>query len=178
LKILSDGCDLPKNIDIHNREVFEWDNHYRNLNKVLNLYSSQIDSKLISIVVPVYNEEKTIKKVLEQLPKNKFVEVILIDDHSTDNSLDEINKAINVNMIKLIKHKRNLGYGSAILTGINHATGYVVVTMDSDGQHRPEDIFYLIEPIFAKNADITIGSRYCGTYNYRLPVSTRLVVLI
>ena len=123
---------------------------------------------------PVYNEEKTIRKLLEQLPKNKSIEIILVDDHSTDNSLNEIKKAKNVNRIKVIKHERNQGYSSALLTGINHATGYIVVTMDSDGQHSPEDIFYLVNPIFAKEADITIGSRYCGTYNYSLPVSTRL----
>ena len=74
----------------------------------------------------------------------------------------------------MIKHEKNQGYGSALLTGINHAKGHIVVTMDSDGQHHPEDLFNLVNPIFKKEADITIGSRYYGTYNYRLPVATRL----
>ena len=174
MKILNDTSEVSDYDGNKNRESFEWDTHYRYLNEVLDLFSSRIDSKLLSIVIPVFNEEKTIRKVLEQLPKNKSIEIILVDDHSTDNSLDEIKKAKNVNRINLIRHEKNQGYGSALLTGINHATGYIVVTMDSDGQHRPEDIFYLVNPIFTKKADITIGSRYYGTYNYRLPVSTRL----
>ena len=174
MKILKDNNKVLANIDNKNQDFFEWDTHYRNLNKVLDLYSSRIDSKLLSIVIPVYNEEKTIRKVLEQLPKNKLIEIILVDDHSTDNSLDEIKKAKNVNKVRVIRHEKNKGYGSALLTGIKHATGYIVVTMDSDGQHRPEDIFYLVNPIFKKEADITVGSRYSGTYNYRLPISTRL----
>ena len=174
MKILNDNSEVSANLGYKNRGLFEWDTHYQNLNKILDLFSSRIDSKLLSIVIPVYNEEKTIRKVLEELPKNKSIEIILVDDHSTDNSLDEIKKAKNLNRIKVIKHEKNQGYGSALLTGINHATGDIIVTMDSDGQHCPEDIFYLINPIFTKEADITIGSRYHGTYNYRLPVSTRL----
>jgi len=174
LKILKEDRQFSSHTGNKNREFFEWDTQYRNLNEILDLFSSRIDSKLLSIVIPVYNEEKTIKKVLEQLPKNKSIEIILVDDHSTDNSLNEINKAKNANKIKVIRHEKNQGYGSALLTGINQATGLIVVTMDSDGQHRPEDIFYLVNPIFKKEADITIGSRYCGTYNYRLPLATRL----
>lgn len=174
MKILNDSSEVSTYPVKENRDFFEWDTRYQYLNKVLDLFSSRIDSKLLSIVIPVYNEEETIRTILEQLPKNREIEIILVDDHSTDNSLNEIKKAKNVNRIKVIKHERNLGYGSALLTGINHATGYIVVTMDSDGQHRPEDIFYLVNPIFKKEADITVGSRYYGTYNYRLPVSTRL----
>ena len=174
MKILNNSSEVSAHIENKNRDFFEWDTRYQSLNKVLDLFSSRIDSKLISIVIPVYNEEKTIRKILEKLPKNESIEIILVDDHSTDNSLDEIKKAKDVNRVRVIRHEKNQGYGSALLTGINHATGYIVVTMDSDGQHRPEDIFYLVNPIFKKEADITVGSRYYGTYNYRLPVSTRL----
>ncbi|MHA2290185.1 MAG: glycosyltransferase family 2 protein, partial [Promethearchaeota archaeon] len=158
----------------NNREFLEWDTNYRNLDEILGKFSSRTQSKLLSIVIPVYNEEKTIKKVLEQLPKNVSIEIILVDDHSTDNSLDEIKKAKNVNRVKIINHAVNRGYGSAILTGIKNATGHIVITMDSDGQHRPEDIYYLVAPIFENLADVTVGSRYRGTYNYRLPIATRL----
>ena len=174
MKILNDSSEVSVDTGNKNQDSFEWDTDYRYLNEVLDSFSSRIDSKLLSIVIPVYNEEKTIRKVLEQLPKNKSIEIILVDDHSSDNSLDEIEKAKIVNKVRVIRHEKNQGYGSALLTGINHATGYIVVTMDSDGQHRPEDIFYLVNPIFKKEADITVGSRYYGTYNYRLPVSTRL----
>ena len=171
---MNESSEVSVDAGNKNRDSFEGDTDYRYLNEVLDSFSSRIDSKLLSIVIPVYNEEKTIRKVLEQLPKNKSIEIILVDDHSSDNSLDEIEKAKIVNKVRVIRHEKNQGYGSALLTGINHATGYIVVTMDSDGQHRPEDIFYLVNPIFKKEADITVGSRYYGTYNYRLPVSTRL----
>ena len=174
MKILNNSSEISAHTGNENRDIFKWDTHYQYLNKVLDLFSSRIDSKLLSIVIPVYNEEKTIRKVLEQLPTNKSIEIILVDDHSTDNSLDEIEKAKNVAEVRVIRHEKNKGYGSALLTGINHATGYIVVTMDSDGQHHPEDLFYLVNPIFKKEADITVGSRYYGTYNYRLPLSTRL----
>ena len=129
---------------------------------------------LISIVLPVYNEEKTIKFILEKLPKNNIIEVIVIDDNSFDDSLNEIKKAKYNSQIKIIKHRKNRGYGGALLSGIKKANGQIIVTMDSDGQHRPEDISKLITPILNQEADIAIGSRYKGSYDYELPVSTRL----
>jgi len=122
----------------------------------------------------MYNEEHTIGKVLGNLPKGKLIEIIVVDDHSTDNSLEEINKVNGKNEIQVIKHKENRGYGAAIVTGIKNARGRVLVTMDSDGQHSPYDILAMIKPIFEGEADYTIGSRYLGSYFYKLPVSTRL----
>lgn len=129
---------------------------------------------LISIILPMYNEEKTIREILESLPKNKSIEIIVVDDHSTDSSVKEVEEAKKYRDIALFKHKKNIGYGGALLTGIQHAKGKVVVTMDSDGQHRPEDISNLIKPILDGEADYTIGSRYIGSYYYDLPVTTRL----
>jgi len=122
----------------------------------------------------MYNEEHTIGKVLDDLPKGNLIEIIVVDDHSTDNSLKEINKVNGNKEIKVISHKENKGYGAAIVTGINNARGKVLVTMDSDGQHSPYDIFAMIKPILDGEADYTIGSRYLGSYFYKLPVSTRL----
>jgi glycosyltransferase involved in cell wall biosynthesis len=128
----------------------------------------------LSIVLPLYNEEKTIKSVLDNLPSNNSVEVIVVNDHSSDNSLNEIKKVQTYKNIQVINHPKNKGYGAAILTGIKHARGEIIVTMDSDGQHSPDDILTLIKPIVNKEADYTIGSRYLGSYFYKLPVSTRL----
>lgn len=127
---------------------------------------------LLSIVIPVYNEEKTIREVLEQLPKDNQYEIVVVDDNSSDNSIQEILKVQEQNPIRLIKHNKNEGYGSALLTGIKNANGKIVLTMDADGQHRPDDIFNLIQPIIKGEADITIGSRYLGSYNYKLPIAT------
>ena len=67
-----------------------------------------------------------------------------------------------------------VGYDAALLTGFKHATGDIIVTMDSDGQHNPEEITDLIKPIINNNADFVIGSRYLGKWNYRYPLYARV----
>lgn len=143
---------------------------YEHLRKV----KTKGEKYVISIIIPVYNEEKTIRKILNDLPKNEDIEIIVIDDHSLDDSVKEIEKVRIQHDIKLIRHNKNQGYGRAILMGIKNSKGKVIVTMDSDGQHRPEDIYSLVKPILEKKADFTIGSRYLGKYHYKLPISTRL----
>jgi glycosyltransferase involved in cell wall biosynthesis len=132
------------------------------------------DKYLISIVIPVYNEDKTIYSILNNLPSKDFIEIIVIDDHSIDNSVYEIEKAQKNRKIKLYKHNTNKGYGKTILTGIENSNGKIIVTMDGDGQHSPEDIYTLVKPILDGEADYVIGSRYLGIYHYNLPLSTRI----
>ena len=129
---------------------------------------------LLTIVLPMYNEEHTIGKVLGNLPRGNSIQIIVVDDHSTDNSLQEIEIVNENNEIEVIHHKKNKGYGASILSGIERARGRVIVTMDSDGQHSPYDLLTMVKPIFDNEADYTIGSRYLGSYFYKLPVSTRL----
>jgi len=147
---------------------------YQELYNFLNLFKNDENSVLMSIILPMYNEENTIRSILEMLPKNKLIEIIIIDDNSTDNSLKEIKKVKHYNEFKIIRHLENRGYGNAIITGMRYATGDVIVSMDTDGQHNPDDIYILIKPIFEGKADYTIGSRYLGSYHYHLPVATRL----
>ncbi len=154
----------------------QFDTDFKFLFELLGRNGVKSNGALISIVIPVYNEEKSVKAVLSNLPNHESIEVIVVDDNSTDNSLKEI-KAVqgDYNLkLKIIKHKKNQGYGRALLTGIAKSTGEIILTMDSDGQHRAEDLFNLVEPILANGADITVGSRYMGTYNYKLPLSTRI----
>ena len=158
---------------IHEREQFDPD--FKSLFDLLRK-GDRPNGALVSIVIPVYNEEKSVGKVLANLPKHESIEVVVVDDHSTDDSLKKIKTAretLNLN-IKVIEHKTNQGYGKALLTGIAKSRGNIILTMDSDGQHRAGDLFNLIEPILTNTADITVGSRYMGTYNYILPVSTRI----
>lgn len=150
-----------------NLSYFEMYEHLKKIKLKNNKY-------LISIIIPVYNEEKTISKILKDLPKNNDIEIIVIDDHSKDNSVKEIEIVKKEQDITLLRHKKNQGYGRAILMGIKNSKGNIIVTMDSDGQHRPEDIYSLVKPILERNADFTIGSRYLGSYYYNLPLSTRL----
>lgn len=150
------------------------DNPFQSLYDFLEKFKKGDDQVIVSIILPMYNEEKTIKNVLESLPNHNFIEVIVVNDKSIDGSLKEIERIEKNLNLQIVTHKVNKGYGSAILTGIKHAKGEVIVTMDSDGQHDPKDLLTLVRPIFTKEADYTIGSRYLGTYFYQLPVSTRL----
>jgi glycosyltransferase involved in cell wall biosynthesis len=128
---------------------------------------------LTSVIIPVFNEEKTISNVIERIPNHHQYEIIIVDDGSTDNSVKKIIEIPNRD-IKIIKHEQNQGYGAAILTGVNNATGDIIVTLDSDGQHNPEEIPHLLKPIISNRADVVIGSRYKGKCQYKMPLYTRV----
>ncbi|MBD3196373.1 MAG: glycosyltransferase [Candidatus Lokiarchaeota archaeon] len=136
--------------------------------------NSSIDKRpKISIVIPLYNEEKTIKKVLKKIPNDPYYEIIVVDDGSIDNGIKKITE-LNDNRIRIISHSTNIGYGAAIKTGVKYSCGEIVVTIDSDGQHDPSDISKLIKPIIQDKADLVIGSRYLGNCCYKVPLYTRL----
>lgn len=115
----------------------------------------------ISIVIPIYNESETIKSVLVEL-KNFLdkqsdieYEIICVNDCSTDNSLEILN---SIDFIRVISHKINRGYGAALKTGINNAKNETVLIMDSDGQHKPEDIPRILKPL-KEGYNMVVGSR-------------------
>lgn len=136
------------------------------------LLDVKLDELLISIIIPLYNEEHSIKNVINRIPNHVKNEIIIVDDGSTDDSVTKINRIYD-KKIKLKRHFKNRGYGAAILTGIKNATGDIIVTLDSDGQHNPEEIPLLIEPIINNQADIVVGSRYLGRSTYKVPLHTR-----
>jgi glycosyltransferase involved in cell wall biosynthesis len=110
----------------------------------------QILSPDLSIILPMYNEEKAIGRtlhdltlILSSLPGIRF-EILVIDDGSSDNSGTEVEKIQN-HCIRLIRHPYNIGNGAAVKTGIRQAVGQYILMMDADGQHRPEDIPRLLE---------------------------------
>ena len=148
--------------------------NYQELYEFLKKFKDKDNQILMSITLPVFNEQNIIYSVLNNLPKNELIEIIVVDDHSSDNSVKEIEKIRNEKQIRLIKHKINKGYGGAIKTGVKAAKGKVIITMDSDGQHSPLDILSLVKPIFEGEADFAIGSRYLGANYYDLPLVTRL----
>ena len=113
-----------------------------------------LNGKRISVIIPAYNEEKRIGKVLQRIPE--FVdEVIVVDDGSNDRT-SEVARKFRVEVIRL---ERNEGKGKAMRKGIKAANGDIIVFMDADGQHRPEEIIKLVEPIVDGEADFVIGSR-------------------
>ncbi|MGD6810143.1 MAG: glycosyltransferase family 2 protein [Candidatus Bathyarchaeia archaeon] len=122
--------------------------------------------KLISIVIPLYNEEQTIGNVIERVQTAmkqtglKF-EVLVADDHSFDNSL-MVAKAYPVRLYSLTAH---VGKGMGLRAGFAKAKGDIIVTIDSDGSHRPEELQKIIYPVLNNKADLVIGSRYLRQKN-------------
>lgn len=114
----------------------------------------------LSIVVPVYNEEKTIVKILNKL--NKLIipsvskEIIVVDDGSTDLTREKLKK---INADKIILHEKNKGKGVAVKTGIKSATGDYIIIQDADLEYDPEYIKLLIKPILLGSAKVVYGTR-------------------
>jgi glycosyltransferase involved in cell wall biosynthesis len=133
--------------------------------------------KKLSIVIPVFNEELTIKQILSKvievnLLNNLIKEIIIVDDCSTDRSLDVINKFIRDNntssIILLSKHETNKGKGAAIHTGIRDATGDILVIQDADLEYDPAEYNLLLKPIILGHADVVYGSRFIGGNPHRI----------
>jgi glycosyltransferase involved in cell wall biosynthesis len=113
---------------------------------------------MITAVIPAYNEEKTIERVVEETCK--YVnQVVVVDDGSSDGTG---NVALGAGAT-VLRHSVNLGYGSALATGFNYFKNNgagVMVVLDGDGQHKPSDIPRLVKPLMDNQADIVIGSRF------------------
>lgn len=121
----------------------------------------QSDGKLLSVVVPMFNEEPTIGNVLNRLETvlkkiGLRHEIIVVDDCSVDNSLEVAKKQ----QVKLYSLNQNMGKGYALRVGFAKAKGDIVATIDSDGSHRPEELPLLLEPLLKGEADLVIGSRF------------------
>ena len=128
---------------------------------------------MTSIVIPLYNEENSIKDVINRIPNHRLYDIVIVDDGSSDNSVERI-KEIENRDLRIIQHGKSRGYGASLLTGFENAIGDIIVTMNSDGQHNPEEIPDLIKPIINNKADFVIGSRYIGKYYYKNPLYARV----
>ena len=124
----------------------------------------------LSIVVPVYNEEKTINSILDlvedELEKLTCIdgyELVVIDDCSSDSSKDVLEKRIRQKKnYTLLSHKVNSGKGAAIRTGIGVTTGDIVLIQDADLEYDPKDYATLLHPFVEGKADVVYGSRFKG----------------
>ena len=117
--------------------------------------------KTISIILPTYNEAGNIGKLIIAIKQifestNYKLEIIVVDDNSPDGTATVVNKL----PVKLLVRKNQRGLASAVLHGLNHSTGQIVVFMDTDFNHQPKDILRLVKTLESKKADLVIGSRY------------------
>jgi len=116
----------------------------------------------VSVIVPCYNEENTILEVVKRLLSvghDLDLEIILVDDGSTDSTFDLVK---NQKGVRIAIHEINMGKGTAVLTGAAEAKGDVIVIQDGDLEYCPEDIPALVEPILQGECDIVFGSRFMG----------------
>ena len=118
--------------------------------------------KKLSIIIPVYNEEKTISEIINKVKKAKLgniiKEIIVIDDSSTDNTKKILSK-IKDKKIKIFFHQKNQGKGCAIRTGLNHATGDIILIQDADLEYDPKEYQKLLAPILENKTKVVYGSR-------------------
>ena len=125
----------------------------------------------ISIIIPCFNEEKTLSKIVDKVLQFKLYEkeIIIVDDCSKDNTPIIINDLIlKFNEIKSIKHEKNYGKGAGIKSGVKMATGDIILIQDADLEYNPEDYKSLLEPFLKTDADVVYGSRFLGGKYIRL----------
>jgi len=125
--------------------------------------------KRLTVVIPAFNEVKTIERVLERvraapLPDGVDLEIVVVDDASTDGTqakLEELAASGEV-AFKLVKHGENQGKGAALRSGFAAATGDFVLVQDADLEYHPRDYPVLLQPLLEEGADVVYGSRFLG----------------
>jgi glycosyltransferase involved in cell wall biosynthesis len=135
-----------------------------------------INFNKLSIVIPAYNEERTIHKILDkvkdiELLNNISKEIIIVDDCSQDNTYDTLQNYISKNAdadFRLLRHEINKGKGAALHTGIKHATGDYIIIQDADLEYDPREYNLLIRPVIEGFADVVYGSRFMGGNPHRI----------
>jgi glycosyltransferase involved in cell wall biosynthesis len=130
----------------------------------------QASRKLLSAVVPCYNESATIREIISRVRAApvKSLEIIVVDDCSTDGTRLILERDIAPLVEKIVYHERNLGKGAALRTGFREATGQVVVVQDADLEYDPSEYPRLIDPILNHGADVVFGSRFMGGSAHRV----------
>jgi len=142
--------------------------------------------KILSVIIPVYNEETTVEDILDKvLTRPETGEIIIVNDASSDNSAEVIEKYIESKKdknIKLFNQEKNLGKGAAIRRGFNEATSPIVIIQDADWEYTPDDYPVVLEPILAGKADVCYGSRFQPgpgqVHNFRHMMGNKLLTAV
>ena len=130
----------------------------------------------ISIIIPVYNESKTVADVLKAVDDVKLLndlakEIVVVDDGSKDNTIEKVKAFIADHPdieIQLYQHETNKGKGAALHTGFSKATGDLIIVQDADLEYDPNEFNILLKPILDGFADVVYGSRFMGGSAHRV----------
>lgn len=126
------------------------------------------DGFVLTVIVPVFNEEKTVATVVARLRATGMpLQIVLVNDGSSDGTAASLAPFADDEDVTVCNHDKNRGKGAAIRTGLGSATGDVIVIQDADMEYDPSDFRFLLQPLIAGEADIVYGTRY-GHYDRQL----------
>jgi glycosyltransferase involved in cell wall biosynthesis len=124
----------------------------------------------LSVVIPCYNESATIRTTVDRVKEVPLdeIEIIVVDDGSTDGTKELLKKEIELIVDKVIYHAANKGKGAALRSGFREVSGDIVVVQDADLEYDPDEFPILMEPILKGKADVVYGSRFTGSGPHRV----------
>lgn len=136
----------------------------------------------LTVLIPAYNEERTLERVIDTVLKvPEDLEIVLIDDGSSDGTWRVMQSRVDGDRVRSVRHDVNRGKGAAIRTGLTHARGQIVLIQDADLEYSPDDYGALLEPLKAQRATVVYGSRSFSShaaYSYWYVMGNRLVTLV
>ena len=124
----------------------------------------------LSIIIPCYNEQSTIKEIIYKIENQSKIdkEIIVVDDYSQDKTRDILQQDLKDIIHKVVLNDQNYGKGYSIRKGIEHSTGDCILIQDADLEYNPSDYNKLLNPIINNKADVVYGSRFLGTNERRI----------
>ncbi len=146
---------------------------------------SDVETPLLTVVIPAYNERQTIDQIIEAVRAIDIdLEIIVVDDFSSDGTRNRLTEqAQRDHRLRVFYHDRNRGKGAALRTGFAAATGRFVIVQDADLEYEPAEYHRLLAPLLNERADVVFGSRFNSSENHRVlyfwhSVGNRLLTLL